>query len=189
MTLAAAATDPVNWLLSRPQLIFLFFAGAVWLIKLINRARAEASEPEPEPQAAGRLEAGGPDLDDEARTRRVREDILRKIAERRAGAAPPQRAPVRDARPAPTAPATSGAASAGSRGSPVGPPAAVSSAIKAQAAGSLGGPPFALPASPLSGAVPGPTAGSLWLDELRTRDSARKAILVREILGPPVAFR
>jgi hypothetical protein len=188
MTLAAAATDPINWLLSKPQLIFLFFAGAVWLIKLINRARAETRDPEPETRETGRLEANGRDPDEAQRTRRVREDILRKIAERRAGtAAPPPR--VREARPGPATPAIAGAASSGNRGTSQGAAATGSAVVQAPVAGPLAGTPFAPPASPLSGGVPIPTAGSLWLDELRTRDSARRAILVREILGPPVALR
>ena len=187
MTLAAAATDPINWLLSKPQLIFLFFAGAVWLVKLINRARAEARDPEPEAREAGRLEANGRDPDEAQRTRRVREDILRKTAERRPGAEPPPR--VREIRPAPAAPAIAGAASSGNRGTSQGAAATGSAVVQAPVAGPFGGTPFAPPASPLSGGVPMPTAGSLWLDELRTRDSARRAILVREILGPPVALR
>ncbi|HEY1764330.1 MAG TPA: hypothetical protein VGF85_05355, partial [Opitutaceae bacterium] len=34
-----------------------------------------------------------------------------------------------------------------------------------------------------------PVPVSPWLEELRTRDSSRRAILLREILGPPVALR
>jgi hypothetical protein len=50
-------------------------------------------------------------------------------------------------------------------------------------------PAFAPPAGAAAAGAPAKTAGALWLDELRSRDSARRAILVREILGPPIALR
>jgi hypothetical protein len=48
-----------------------------------------------------------------------------------------------------------------------------------------GGSAVGLPAA----GPPGPRAGAWWLDELRARDSVRRAIVAREILGPPVALR
>jgi hypothetical protein len=50
--------------------------------------------------------------------------------------------------------------------------------------------PQAAPAAVLAaGTTAARTPGSLWLEELRSRDSVRRAILVREILGPPIALR
>jgi len=51
-----AASDPRNWLLSQPQLIFLLFVGAVWLFKLIARARTSVSDAARGPQPAQLLE-------------------------------------------------------------------------------------------------------------------------------------
>jgi hypothetical protein len=36
---------------------------------------------------------------------------------------------------------------------------------------------------------PGSPPGIQWLDELRSPETARRAILLREILGPPIALR
>jgi hypothetical protein len=172
-----AAIDPFDWLLSRPQLLFLFGAGAIWLVKVINRARGDARAPEPGTQPPSLAGSEGRDPDDEERARRVREDILRRIAERRAVVAPPQVAGARKARPMPAVPAATAAVAPASRGSAIGAVAVVPAAVMPPP----GGPPPAPQAAP--------TAGSAWLDELRSRDTARRAILVREILGPPVALR
>lgn len=180
-----AASDPRNWLLTQPQLLFVLFAGAVWLINMIARARAAASsrargsrEAE-KPDIGGSGSPAGQDPDDEYRSRRVREEILRKIAERRAGAWTPQPASVREERVAPEPPSIAEAA-----------PEAIRRAAEPAAAARLvmappGGPPAVAPA----GGAQGLSAGAFWLDDLRSRDNARRAILVREILGPPIALR
>jgi hypothetical protein len=177
-----AASDPRNWLLTQPQLLFVLLAGAVWLFNVIARARAAASNRARGSQEAVRPELGsqgGPaaqDPDDEFRSRRVREEILRKIAERRAGARAPQPARVREERMAPEPPAIAEAAPAGSRGLEE----------LAAAARFAGAQPRA---NAPAGGAQGLPAGALWLDDLRSRDTARRAILAREILGPPIALR
>jgi len=183
-----AASDPRSWLLSQPQLLFLLFVGAVWLFKAIARARASTSDAARGPQAAqgpepvGRAGPAGPDPDDEYRSRRVREEILRKIAERRGGASGPLPARVRVERLAPEPPAITRAAPGVGRGLAE---ATAPGLAGAKATAFSGGPP----AVPPVGGAPGPSAGALWLDDLRARDTVRRAILVREILGPPVALR
>lgn len=74
---------------SLPQLVFLLFAGAVWLVKVLNSRTkaAPASRPPVQtgPEVADSGEPGVPfaqDSEAEERSRRVREEILRKIAER-----------------------------------------------------------------------------------------------------------
>jgi hypothetical protein len=158
---------------------------------MINRARSAAQGPAPVsqgadgPESGGKAEAAGRDLEDEERARRVREEILRKIAERRAGAGAPQPARGRTELQAPRPPAIPRALPAANRLSAGGTAAPVS----AVAAQSPTIPPAFPGAIPPAASAQAPTAGSLWLDELRSRDSARRAILVREILGPPVALR
>ncbi len=189
-TALAASPDPGSWLVSHPQLIVVLFVGAMWLIKLINRARTAASGPESVPQEAGGLGTGGQggppgqDLDDEERTRRVREDILRKIAERRGGGAAAQPAPARGERQAPGPPALSRAALNIGRG-----PAEGNVGTKPRSTEAPVEPPVVALAGIVAGGSPGPTAGSQWLEDLRSRDAVRRAILAREILGPPVALR
>lgn len=178
----AAEVSPISILLSKPQLLFLLGAGAVWFFKTLSRAKAASAARTPPPQDAGREDAGslvgssGRDTGDEERARLVREDILRKIEERRTPAAVRElqtmvkaayqrRAPVKAA-PSVVAPAPVPVQPI-PQPDPIAAPAAVS----------------------LAGVLPVRTQGAVWLDELRSRDSARRAILVREILGPPVALR
>ena len=166
---------------SLPQLVFLLFAGAVWLVKILNRSKAPpASRPpvQPGPEAADSGDPGVPlaqDSEAEERARRVREEILRKIAERHPSAsvgelrglvkaAYARREPVRGA--AGPVPSTM-------------QPAVIAPPAFAQAA----------PEAFSGNTLPVKSAGAVWLDELRSHDSARKAILVREILGPPIALR
>ena len=192
MTLLLAASDPIGRLLSQPQVLVLIFAGVVWVLKLIGKATSAAApragpagEARP-PETEADEDAARRGLEDEERARRVREDILRKIAERRAQAqrVPPP-APARVQRipmpvleppratviPLPEAPEE--AAYPALRAAPAGRPAPMPP------------PPAVAPATIGSGSAP----GSVWLDELRAPESARRAILLREILGPPVALR
>ena len=194
MTLAAAF-DLRSVLASQPQLLVVLFAGAVWLFKMIGRARRAASNPALEPKEGmppapdGGGGASGQDLDEETRTRRVREDILRKIAERRGTASTAQPARFREERRAPVPPAIATTASSAVRGAAQGATGAAFPDAQPVAAMQSGGPQIAATAVPLAAGVPVPSAGVLWLEELRTRDSVRRAILVREVLGPPVALR
>jgi len=165
---------------SLPQLVFLLFAGAVWLINILSRAKARPAEPQPGPQRAEEADAPGPDLPEaadpeaEERANRVREEILRKIAERNPDASARQlRGLVKAAyqRREPVG----GAAMRPSPGTPPAAPAMAASLPPAPAPGAAG--------------AQARSAGAAWLDELRSHESARRAIVVREILGPPVALR
>ena len=171
-----AAADPQSWLLSQPQLIIVLFAGAIWLANLLARARRRSAEADDAPgpgRAAPAVRPTAEDPGEDERTRRVRAEILRRIAERRAVAPPaqPARATIERwpaGRPEPAAEAAARtehppAPSQGARASP--------------------------PAAPAWAAAAAPPAGAAFLEELRGRESARRAILVREILGPPVALR
>jgi hypothetical protein len=171
-----------------PQFVFFLIIGVMWLFKAIGRAKAaflskerpqqEADRPKPAEQA-GPVEMS---LSDEERALLVRQDILQKRAKRQAEIAALMGRPGERPAPAPPplarkAPADTAAASA------KGGAAAVYAAVPARA------PVPTLPLSPLAPVAPAPSAGALWLDELRSRDSVRRAILVREILGQPVALR
>ncbi len=181
----AASTDPGTWALAHPQRLVVLFAGAVWLFNMIARARSAASSAEGrppgerEPAAGGQGGAPSGDPEDDERARRVRAEILRKIAERRTGLPVLQPARAREERWSPGPPDMPADALMANRGPAEGP-----SAAGAPAARPLGGAP-----APIGAASPGLSAGAAWLEELRGRDSARRAILVREILGPPVALR
>jgi len=161
----AASSDPGRWLFSQPQLIFVAIAGATLLFRMIKHAGGVGELPKDEPAKPGsRASSAEVTGEGEERTRRVREDIRRKIAERRAGAATP--ASISEGK-WDTAPAAS---------VPLLP-------LRAAAA------PALQPIAALAIGKQVPSAGALWLEELRTRDSVRRAILVREILGPPIALR
>jgi hypothetical protein len=161
-----------------PQLVFLLFAGAVWLVKLLSRPKASPAGPLPGPPRAEEAEpdeTGDPAAEDpeaEERARRVREEILRKIAERNPSASAGQLRNIVRA--------------AYQRREPVGGAAAPARApTYAQQALA----PAEPPAAPMAAVTPAKSAGAVWLEELRSHDSARRAIVVREILGPPIALR
>lgn len=167
---------------SNPQLVFLLFAGAVWLVNILARAKAARHGPAPGPLAAEQPQPGGSgsaaaqESEAEERARRVREEILRKIAERHPAAT------TRDLRNIVKA--------AYERREPVGGLAAkgLPAAQPKMAAETAISAVSPLAAAPLGGPQ-ARTAGAVWLDELRSHDSARRAILAREILGPPIALR
>ena len=185
----AASSNPANWLLSQPQLLFVLFAGAVWLFNMIARARrgvlgADRERQESrEPGAGGRSGAASEDPGDEGRARRVRAEILRKIAERRATSPLLQPARAREERWSPAPPDIPASTPPTSRGFTEDAADQVPAAARPRANPS-GGPPLV----PV-GVAAGPLSGAVWLDELRSKDTARRAILVREILGPPIALR
>jgi hypothetical protein len=171
-----ASSGPIGW----PQLVFLLFAGAVWLINAISRAKAarpgaapaRAAPEQPEPTEAPAAQDTGAD----ERAQRVREEILRKIAERRASAS------TRDLRTIIKAEYERREPAGGSA------PADFSGALPAAAA-AMAIPPMAPPPGIGAAGPVAPTPGAVWLDELRSRDCVRRAILAREILGPPIALR
>jgi hypothetical protein len=173
-----AASRPGSALLSQPQLLLFVLVALVWIFKAIQRAVAGSASP---PRPGGQAGRAGPDIEDEDRARRVREEILRKVTERQLGrgAAPAARAERRPARSRPVIPELAAYGAGVQPGE--GEAARVSRAEPAQPAG----------AGSIAGSVftPGPSRGSHWLDTLRTRDGVRGAVLAREILGPPLALR
>ncbi len=170
MSLLLAASPDPGWMSS--QLVFVAIAGATWLFRMIKRSSDSRRQQEAKPaEPAASATLAELAREEEERTRRVREEIRRKIAERRAGAAAAPRVFEEKWEPEAQAGAVVGQA-----------PAAASLPPPLRA-------PAPQPVAALQGGVSGPSAGALWLEELRTRDSARRAILVREILGPPVALR
>jgi len=142
-----------------PEAIFrtavplLAVLAAIWSNR--RRAAGRAAVPPPVHAADDAMEA--------ERTRRVQEDIRRKIAQRAARAAAPA--------PAPPPVVARGAPEPAARPQP----AAAPSPIEATS----------LCRDPAPAAAPKRD----WLSDLRDRPGARRAILLREILGPPVGLR
>ncbi len=173
-------------LLAQPQVVFFLLVGALWLFKAISRARAaflsegrgprEADGPAPAEQA-GPVEMG---LSDVERALLVRREILQKRAQRQAEAAALERSQGKRLPPLPPplarVPATTG-----------GGPAAFPQAPAPASAPSRG--PLAAAPSTGPAAEPAPPPGSVWLEALRDRDSVRRAVVLREILGQPVGLR
>jgi hypothetical protein len=173
-----AAKGPLEQLLSQPQLFVFLFAAVAWVIKAIGKAKGAATKP-----AAPSPDPARQETFDEARARRVREDILRKVAERQirrspayAPAIPPPLSEDEDGNLPGEIPTW--------RQPQIVPSVPVKAAVSPQAA------PTQAPAPlPVVAAQAAPSLGALWLEELRTRDSVRKAIVLREVLGPPIALR
>jgi hypothetical protein len=181
MTLPLSAErSPGSWLLSQPQLLFFLLVAVVWLLNVIKRMVGVAAAP----KAQGEAAAEGPGEDE--RTRRVREEILRKITERQLGSRTAVRA--ENERRALVAQAAARAAQDYGRVLREKEAAAVAQSLQERLADLQGSAPTARPAGSVV-AAPAPSAGSVWLGELRTRDAVRRAIVAREILGPPVALR
>jgi len=138
----------------RTVVALIVTALAIWSNR--RRAGARTAVPPSAPVREDPMEA--------ERTRRVQEDIRRKIAQRAARAAPPVIAAARTEPPAPPPSAA------------MAPPPAPVSPIEAS--------PFRRDPAP---AVAPPRRD--WLAELRERQGARRAIVLREILGTPVGLR
>jgi hypothetical protein len=210
----ASRENPVNWLLGNREILALLFVAFAWLAQRLGMAKSKTA-------ATGGESKGAAAADDEAeRTRRVQEEVRRRISERRAGAAPVP-APSRFGRePAPPIVAPRPVASG--PGDPWGEifrrepeePAGLptraakleavlarqselekkmirlesaSSAASAEAGGSSGDRPAAL--SSQTGAAMPLNPSYAWLSQLRERQGARRAIVLREVLGPPVGMR
>jgi hypothetical protein len=130
--------------------VFQILVAVAAVIALWAKQRREAARSRSEGPAAPA--AGQADAMEEERTRRVQEEIRRKIAQRNAG---PEEAPVlAEATPPPPPPVPA-------RPAPAPAPAAVRAVEP---------------------------AGD-WLAELRGTQGARRAMVLREILGPPVGLR
>jgi hypothetical protein len=189
MTLPAPGLSALpGSLVMQPQFLFFIVVGVLWLIKAIGRAKAAFLGEERPTQGAGQpkpAEQPGPvemSLTDEERAQLVRQDILEKRAKRQAEAAALMGIPRE--RQAPVPPPLTRRAPVESIVAPAREaPTAGYAAVQPQA------PALAARTSSRAPEVQVPSAGAQWLEELRNRDSARRAILLREILGPPVALR
>ncbi|MFA6289313.1 MAG: hypothetical protein WC661_18170 [Opitutaceae bacterium] len=193
----------IDWLFKHPLIIFLIIMGVSSLIKHL-KSSGEAPPPE-----AGPRPFGGGD-DDGERTRRLQEEIRRKIAERRGQAAPP---PLPHEEPEPLFPTprwTETVEEPSPYKLPEPPPLvaalpAVDSVLVrqrelAEQLAALKVAAQQVEANRVSWAISKPAeteaqataarAGDVYgLRELRTARSLRKAMVMREVLGPPVALR
>lgn len=171
-----AAKGPLEQLLSQPQLFVFLFAAVAWVIKAVSKAKSAAERP-----AAPAADPAQRETFDEARARRVREDILRKVAERQIRRSPPAMAS--GARRTQELPPTLALDEDGNL------PQEVPAWRAPQGSAPVDVKAVVIP-TPAAAAVPmAPSPGAVWLEELRTRDTIRKSIIVREILGPPLALR
>jgi hypothetical protein len=204
----ASRENPVEFLLGNKEILALVFVAFAWIAQKLGMTKGKAELPGGRPKQAAAA-------DDEAtRTRRVQEEIRRKISERRAGAT--RVFPSRSGRqPAPPIAAPRPVAPGELwgelfRGEAQEPPADItaqepepesvparqsdveikmrrlesaSSAASAEAGGISADRAAVLPLEP---AAASPNA---WLSSLRERQGARRAIVLREVLGPPVGLR
>lgn len=197
-----AGQDPVNWLLSHRELLVVLFAAAVWFLNRTAAAKRKAAarpgESIPAQPAGDGASAGASAEEEEAeRTRRVQEEIRRKIAARRAPA--PSRAasfePPRieeEPEPFPPSPASVQGREMEEvllrqqglekelRALEAGRAATVAAAKRG-----AGFPPGAGASAAHSSAA----ASNPWLAELRNPAGVRRAVVLREILGAPVSLR
>jgi len=155
--------DPFSWLVANPKLLLLVFPAVVWLVNQVRAAGTARTAAQ-----SGKAASGG-DAAGAERTRRVQEEVRRRIAERR-GMQAPAREPDQ---PRATVQARS----------PVQPPALAPAFAAAYAADRVAA---RAPASSSLFVTPG--AVELML-ELHDPAQLRRAIILREVLGPPVALR
>jgi len=215
----ASRENPVNWLLGNREILALVFVAVAWLAQKLGSAKNRKTATGEGPKGAA-VDGG-----EAERTRRVQEEIRRRIAERRS-AAPPVPPTLRVGRkPVPLADPQPPASEPGSLWGEVfqteieepqtaapsasdGELAAVlarqreleekmrrlesaSSAASAEAGGIQA---IGSSATPLSQAGPAllqipSTPPNPWLSLLSERQGARKAMVLREVLGPPIGMR
>ena len=189
----------IDWLLKHPMVIFVIIAGVSSLLK---KLKPELDEEKPATPADSRTLQK--DFDEIERTRRIQEEIRRKIAERRGlvSAAP---APVA-APEAPKAAFREASVVPSSHYHAEPPPLAQEEAINpilerqralaeqlaalqarhatvSRASQEAWAPALATPAVSVN------FDETRWLGELRNARVLRKAIILREVLGPPVGLR
>jgi hypothetical protein len=153
-----------------PDQFWILVAALVgWIIQRMNAAKKKADP--------ARRQAEADAASEEERTRRVQEAVQRRIAERRGGLQP-ARVPV-PPRPIVVLPAE--------------PPPELEELVQVVRPVELPKPPslaMAGPKPPVMNTPPIPLAPvHPIVEELRQPESARRAILLREILGPPIAQR
>ena len=187
----------IDWLLKHPILIFVIIMAVSSLLKKVKASDETPSAPAERPPLD--------DTDDGERTRRLQEEIRRKIAERRGLAVPP---------PVPVAPPALPVWADKEEGSPwvykreEPPPIvmevpaidpilerqrALAEQLAAlqlrQATVSKASQEAWAPRVPVAAAASTNFEEINWLRELRNARSLRKAIILREVIGPPVALR
>lgn len=188
----------MDWLLDHPQVLVVVAIAIAALFQKLKQARSQ--------EAAGRSPATDPE--DAERTRRIQEEIRRRIRERRglAPAAPP--APVtaenepefpapppmiEEVRPIvvkpPPLPVADAAATSGHAAEYERQQQMLQQlrALKATRQASAAAAPAAAPPAPVGAAVAAPV--SQLPTDLRNPAGLRRAIVLREILGPPLGMR
>ena len=185
----------LEWLLKHSVMIFLIIAGVSSLLK---KLKPELDEEKPAPPADPRMLQQ--DFDEIERTRRIQEEIRRKIAERRG---------LVTVHPVPESPKTAWVDAPVERSTPyrAEPPIFVQEeatdailerqralaeqlvALQARHATVSRASQEAWAPALATAAVSVNFDETHWLRELRNARSLRKAIILREVLSPPVALR
>ncbi len=183
----------MHWIFDNLQVVFALAAAfAYWL----SQRKREAEE-----NAAGREESDGPegprdfgvDIEEAERTRRIQEEIRRKIAQRMGHEPAPVAPPplVREFAPAvPPVVVTSVPTYAAANEALLQRQRDLAEQLQAAEAARR-----AARRSRTSAAMAqtspnrGPETAGSWKEQLRGKDSLRRAIVLREVLGPPVGLR
>ncbi len=194
----------IDWIFKHPVLIFLIIAGVSSLLK---KLKPQLDEEKPAPPADPRTVQS--DFDEIERTRRIQEEIRRKIAERRGQLTPPP-VPMQESEPVYPSPRWSETAEKRSPYKIEPPPLAETemvdpvlerqrdlagqlAALKLKTAQHVEGNrvswAISKPVETEAQAVVARAEDVYGLRELRTARSLRKAMVMREVLGPPVALR
>ena len=192
----ASERNPVEWLLGNKELLVVLFAAAVWLLNRIGAAQKKnAARPGPAKPAESEAEEA-------ERTRRVQEEVRRRIAERRA-LAQSEAAPAAPAMPEPFEPPRIGeeAPPAEAVAAPEYDEEAVLArqrnlesqlvALEAAKAAALAQAKAAAaaPRPGSRGPARSPATAYALLADLQDPSAVRRAIVLREILGAPVGLR
>lgn len=185
----------MDWILDHLQ-ILIGIAGVVayWINQLRKNADARSVEERRQGNPLGEL------AEADERTRRIQEEIRRKIAERRGAATPA--APVQPVRSQTETPTPVVVARRDEPEPSAYQPEKWMDETVLERQRALAAQLAALEASraaavreaqavrtPAPAIAPAPTGELSLLQELRTARSLRKAIILREMLGPPVALR
>jgi len=176
MSYSARSSDPLQELLANAHnLLPIALALAAWAAATWSKLKKRQATAAP------------PAVDESERTRRVQEEVRRKIAERRAAIPPidpfggPSRRVVKPAlAPVPVPPAPRDDSEVLERQRWLAEQASVLDAASRRSAAGV---------AQAALTTPLPVIVSPWLAELREPASFRRAILLREILGPPVGLR
>lgn len=165
---------------------WLVLAAGAWLVQRIQAAQKKAAATRPGADAAE---------DEAARTRRVQAEVRRRIAERRS--APPPAPPPFDGgeippEPVMEAPIEAAPGRVAIERRPTAPPGGWDADLATVAANQRAA--MVVPRGSSAETAAAQTAelngrAALWLAELRNPATVRRAVLLREILGPPIGLR